>query len=260
MQNWKNVNNWHWVEKNCLPWAKEYLTEKISKCTLVKLDNIKVTGDVDLNQRKGKVIHVYDIAIEMDWSHLGLSGKITLPEVMHDTNIADIQCQVTNPGEYRQLIQSEVFAFIRSCFKSFNADLLSANAKDVFIPKEDMDDQPTLKSYQPKPVGEAINAHSSNVLGSLVTITLKQDFLCQARDIYNAFLKKELVFAWSRSNAEISDSLCDFSLFNGNITGKITKLNQDQHISMDWRLKTWPEGIICSSRSLFQSRHHFQTR
>jgi hypothetical protein len=31
--NWKNVNNWHWVEKNCLPWARDYLTQRLEKLT-----------------------------------------------------------------------------------------------------------------------------------------------------------------------------------------------------------------------------------
>jgi activator of HSP90 ATPase len=72
--NWKNVNNWHWVEKNCLPWAQEYLGEKLKGLQVTKgplqvqIDAVSsVSGDVDLNQRKGKVITIYDLAIKMDW-------------------------------------------------------------------------------------------------------------------------------------------------------------------------------------------------
>jgi activator of HSP90 ATPase len=72
--NWKNVNNWHWVEKNCLPWAQEYLAGKLTGLQVtrgsltVQIESVaSVSGDVDLNQRKGKVITIYDLAINLDW-------------------------------------------------------------------------------------------------------------------------------------------------------------------------------------------------
>ena len=73
--NWKNVNNWHWVEKNVFPWAKEYFIENLTKKSVthngiaVTIESIKdVTGDVDLNQRKGKLMTIYDLSIVMDWA------------------------------------------------------------------------------------------------------------------------------------------------------------------------------------------------
>lgn len=72
--NWKNVNNWHWVDKNCLPWAKEYFTEKLQNLentfddTTIKITKVTVRGDCDLNQRKGQVIHIYDLSFTLEWS------------------------------------------------------------------------------------------------------------------------------------------------------------------------------------------------
>ena len=72
--NWKNVNNWHWVEKNCLPWAQDYLREKLVGLKVnhegasVSVKAVPtIEGDVDVNQRKGKVIYVFDINVTMDW-------------------------------------------------------------------------------------------------------------------------------------------------------------------------------------------------
>lgn len=69
-----NPNNWHWVNKDVSPWAKNYLeqtltgmsveengvTAKISK--LVSMD-----GDVDVSQRKGKVITLFDVKLQLDF-------------------------------------------------------------------------------------------------------------------------------------------------------------------------------------------------
>lgn len=66
----------HWVEKNCLPWTKEYFSklkttlseaEGTTDQWIFSLDDVEVTGDVDLNQRKGKIIQIFDIAITLKW-------------------------------------------------------------------------------------------------------------------------------------------------------------------------------------------------
>ncbi|KAG7111403.1 hypothetical protein HYQ44_009598 [Verticillium longisporum] len=84
------------------PWAKEYLettllklqaedggvTAKISK--LVSMD-----GDVDVSQRKGKVITIFDVKLVLEYSgstpdEADVSGTITVPEVAHDTEEDDL--------------------------------------------------------------------------------------------------------------------------------------------------------------------------
>lgn len=64
--------------------------------TNVSLKSLKdMSGDVDLNQRKGKIITIYDIAMTFEWDGLtadekGASGKLVLPELMHDTDLDDL--------------------------------------------------------------------------------------------------------------------------------------------------------------------------
>ena len=98
--NWKNVNNWHWVEKNCLPWTQEFLANKL--CTFefkndschVWISAVKsVEGDVDLNQRKGKLLNIYDLILNLEWKGVALNdlekqvkGSIHVPEWMHDSD------------------------------------------------------------------------------------------------------------------------------------------------------------------------------
>jgi activator of HSP90 ATPase len=97
----------HWVEKNCCHWAKDYLKAKlvglqnqtVAGKPLVKTTELgSFSGDVDLNQRKGKLITIYDVQLKIDWkgeSIKGLfgigemedqtcSGTIELPEFMYD--------------------------------------------------------------------------------------------------------------------------------------------------------------------------------
>lgn len=72
--NWKNVNNWHWVEKNCFPWAEDYLrrvfqnfisSDSEAMVKIKKLDTID--GDVNVNQRKGKLFYFFELKISGFW-------------------------------------------------------------------------------------------------------------------------------------------------------------------------------------------------
>lgn len=72
-----NPNNWHWVNKDASGWAKEYLQEKVSAIT-AEQDGVSaqvekvlsMNGDVDVSQRKGKVITLYDVKLSLEYSGL----------------------------------------------------------------------------------------------------------------------------------------------------------------------------------------------
>lgn len=63
--NWKNPGNWHWVEKNTLPWTTEYLKERILKFENVR--KMEVKGDANVCMRKGKVLYIFDLECEINW-------------------------------------------------------------------------------------------------------------------------------------------------------------------------------------------------
>jgi activator of HSP90 ATPase len=69
-----NPNNWHWVNKDVSEWARNYLQENLSKIKAEKGDvAAKITkvasmdGDVDVSQRKGKVITLFDVKLKLDF-------------------------------------------------------------------------------------------------------------------------------------------------------------------------------------------------
>lgn len=70
-----NPNNWHWVNKDASGWTKTFLesnlvgieaedggvSAKISK--LISMD-----GDVDVSQRKGKVVTIFDVKVVLEYT------------------------------------------------------------------------------------------------------------------------------------------------------------------------------------------------
>lgn len=70
-----NPNNWHWVNKDVSPWAKQWFDDNLLKLEVNKGDvSAKVSkvqsmdGDVDVSQRKGKVITIFDVKLVLEYS------------------------------------------------------------------------------------------------------------------------------------------------------------------------------------------------
>lgn len=92
-----NPNNWHWVNKDTSEWARRYLEQSLIGVSAVEKDvSAKITkvismdGDVDVSQRKGKVITLFDVKVQLEYEgqtkdEENVSGSITIPEVAHDT-------------------------------------------------------------------------------------------------------------------------------------------------------------------------------
>ncbi len=70
-----NPNNWHWVNKDAAPWTKQWLENSIKEMkaeengVTAQLDKlISMDGDVDVSQRKGKVITIFDVKLVIEYS------------------------------------------------------------------------------------------------------------------------------------------------------------------------------------------------
>lgn len=70
-----NPNNWHWVNKDVSAWARDYLGTVVQKLeaedggVTAKINKlVSMDGDVDVSQRKGKVITIYDVKLVLEYS------------------------------------------------------------------------------------------------------------------------------------------------------------------------------------------------
>jgi len=70
-----NPNNWHWVNKDVSGWAKEYLEKELvgikaeqdgASAEVSKV--LSMDGDVDVSQRKGKVITIFDVRLQLEYT------------------------------------------------------------------------------------------------------------------------------------------------------------------------------------------------
>jgi activator of HSP90 ATPase len=70
-----NPNNWHWVNKDAGPWTRQWFEDNLTKLSAeqgnvtAKISKVvSMDGDVDVNQRKGKVITIYDVKLVLEYT------------------------------------------------------------------------------------------------------------------------------------------------------------------------------------------------
>lgn len=75
-----NPNNWHWVNKDVSVWTREYLDKDLAQISAekngvtAKIDKVvSMDGDVDVSQRKGKVITIFDVKLKLEYSGMSFS-------------------------------------------------------------------------------------------------------------------------------------------------------------------------------------------
>ncbi|KAL6449713.1 AHA1 Hsp90 co-chaperone AHA1 [Candida maltosa Xu316] len=142
-----NPNNWHWVDKNCLPWSVEYFKKNLHGIearegdTFVHIHEVSsVEGDVDVSQRKGKVISLFDVRIVLTFhGYTGkddnVSGSITIPELTYDSESDDLQFEITIYNETADntgitgLIKQKLIPQLRELLMKFGPDLIEINNK-----------------------------------------------------------------------------------------------------------------------------------
>ncbi|KAF9144047.1 hypothetical protein BGX30_014031 [Mortierella sp. GBA39] len=265
----RNVNNWHWVDKNCINWAKTYFETELSGVTteangasVKTLAVTSVTGDVDVNQRKGKIITIFDVAITLTFEGTtadgtAVSGKIEIPEVAHDTDEDDYVFDVSIDADssakqpVRDLIRKSLAPLLRKKLSVFAIDLIKVHGKDVQVEGEVSKPSTPVPTPTPSPAPGARTPTSTASTppaapGTVNTTTLEDtvELQASAHDIYDVLLNQAKVQIWTRSNKSTIEAKVGttFSLFGGSVTGENKELVEDKKIVQSWRQSSWPAG------------------
>ncbi|KAI9219857.1 activator of Hsp90 ATPase [Blastocladiella britannica] len=155
-KNWKNVGNWHWVTKDALPFAKDYLAANLAGVQ-VRDDRVEaritkatdIAGDCSLNVRKGKLITIYDLTLTLHWTAtlagttgtepVTATGTVSIPEIAHDTERGDLVLQISVDADarakdpIRAALRKHLAAALWPVLDQFPKALVASQADGVFI-------------------------------------------------------------------------------------------------------------------------------
>ncbi|KAI9040965.1 AHA1 family protein [Aspergillus affinis] len=265
-----NPNNWHWVNKDASAWAKEYLTKNLCSISVeedgvsAKISNLlTVDGDVDVSQRKNKVITLFDVKVRLEYEgktkdEEAVSGTITIPEVAHDTEEdeyvfeIEIHSESSSKQPVKDLVRSKIVPQLRQQLVQLAPTLIAEHGKDLqHAPGVNPSSGFAAPTYHPQtrkqaPAAKPTTTTTTNKVSvNTTTVTASDEFRTTAEELYNTFTDPQRIAAFTRGPPRQFDGAKvggKFSIFDGNVNGEFSKLEAPTLIEQKWRLAQWPEG------------------
>ncbi|CAH8439434.1 unnamed protein product [Schistosoma turkestanicum] len=267
----KNVNNWHWCDKDATNWSIKTIKQLLQgskieddlyDCKFTEVS--KCEGEANVHVRKGKLIYFYEWQIVVDWEGMvkcsenktNFKGKIEVLNLSDEYTVDELETNTTwtsssTDGDLvGNFMRSTGVNFIKSNLKEYLRLLKEEYAQDLILP--------TKNDANAKLVGTAVNKTTNKTVHTADgvkeprdlsgrDISITDEFFCTPDDLYRVFTTKELVQAFTRSEATVNPVVGgEYSVFGGNITGIFGMLVAGKTIQMKWRKREWPENHYSS--------------
>lgn len=247
----KNVNNWHWSEKNVFPAFKTRLTslfemypiyqDKKFRIVIKKVESLK--GEVIITNRKGKVRPFYELEAELKWkgeilddqgkSIHAARGKILIPEISQDQQSVEeinLKIELKKKCTSKEAIEIKDALFhhgkkaIRSQIEVILSELKSGSY-----------------SSEKKNSSTLSNVSIENEKKDEILI-IKEKFNADSRVIFESFVDERRISAYTQSSAFVEAKVGGkFKIMGGRVSGEFLNLKPFQEIAQKWRLSTWKE-------------------
>ncbi|KAJ3866789.1 activator of Hsp90 ATPase [Lentinula novae-zelandiae] len=273
--------NWHWKNKNVTQWGRNWFTKELENLSvkgdkegeeLIITSIYEFEGDVELGQRKSKLITIYDCKVNLEWSGKAsdgseVTGHLDIPEVSHETTL-----DKSSDHQYLWSITSGASAaaealvamaktrappLLEEIFSRFPAALIETHGKDLTVsadPSRSGTPAPasaasttsaaTVASATPS-VAPVVKKEAKKVSVNSATVTVDASFMAAADDLFSLLTDEKRIPAWTRAPAQSAAKPdTDYSLFGGGVKGKYISLDAPTKIVQTWALQspTWPSG------------------
>ncbi|MCJ1428335.1 hypothetical protein MMC29_006244, partial [Sticta canariensis] len=272
-----NPNNWHWVNKDVSEWAKEYLEKNLIDLSAeeghvsVRVSRlVSMDGDVDVSQRKGKVITLFDVVLKLEYEgtikgteDVSVSGSITIPEVAHDTEEdayvfdIDIYSESSSKQPVKDLVRSKIVPQLRQQLHDLGPALIAEHGKAIqhvtdssasVVPTTVINSSTAAQANAKPAPSSSRPSTSTTKTGSSVnttTVNSSEEFRTTAAELYTTFTSADRLAAFTRATPKLFEGAHvggKFELFGGNISGEFVELEEPTKIVQKWRLGQWVEG------------------
>ena len=281
MSNWKNVNNWHWVEKNCLEWARKWLAEQLkaipgrdilgySNVHVEEVSDIK--GDADLNVRKGKLRYLFDLSLKLVVVATGtvdgekVECKCSVAEFTFDETPKNFEYTYTSSEDvFRAVVEKEFSHDLWAVFEQFAGQLVEQNAGSLMVNTNESEQDLSqtvngarhVASQKQEPAAPAEKKPESKA-SSLVSIEILEDFKCSPEDLFLALTDSDRIRMWSHAPCAFTLNENEpFNLFGGALSGTVVAFDKNKSLKLKWRLKAWPVNVESTVSFIIQNREDY---
>ncbi|KAF8197507.1 activator of Hsp90 ATPase [Pholiota molesta] len=256
--------NWHWKNKNITRWGTEWFERELTTVTVsgdkgevASISQVTdVDGDIELGQRKSKLITIFDTKVTMKWQGTAsdgteVKGTLTIPEVSHEiicdrlsdflfnwTLLTDSSPEV---DAVFTLARTRLPAALEAKLATFPSAIIETHGKDLTVSAEPSRAATPSTTTAPTPVIPVASSSSAppklkapevkNV--NTTTVEVQADFQASAADLFSLLTDEKRIPAWTRAPAKSQPQPgSEYSLFG------------EKEIVQTWALQspTWPAG------------------
>lgn len=266
----QNVGNWHWVEKDQMPWVKSTFATRCKGVPLLDggdadisiVKSVHVKGEATVNVRKGKTLHLYDLDLKVKFkgSFRGEEavGTIHMPDVSYGDTSDEWEMNIAitkavDKGALRTAVKKNGLDVLRGVVAGFLEEYSALQGHIREVKAVELESKgvsaavPTKLADVPIDVPVKSAPSSSGSSSSRRTKTVDFDFSFRARsqDIWECLLDPRRVAAYTQSPPEMDPKVGGvFSLFNGHIRGMYLSLEPYSKIVMEWRQSNWSGDAV----------------
>jgi len=149
----KNVDNWHWTEKDLFEWCKSEFEKRfkklripsqVSTIIITKVDSVK--GSMMVCNRKGKTLYIYDVQLKLNWSgkikpsdsedKITGKGSISVSDISNDEDKIRISIKADDETLQNQIIIDDLKKNVKSVIERV-VDELIQEMKGTKTPQEE---------------------------------------------------------------------------------------------------------------------------
>ncbi|KZT34712.1 hypothetical protein SISSUDRAFT_1052399 [Sistotremastrum suecicum HHB10207 ss-3] len=261
--------NWHWKSKHVTPWAKSWFERELTTIIIEEGDEkvsvaqvTDVDGDVELGQRKSKLITIYDCKVVLEWVGTAsdgseVKGTLTIPEVSHEITLDGLSDYVyewalttaSSPAvdAVYSLAKKRLPAALETKFAEFPVVLTDTHGKDITVSTANSTEPSRVSTPSiPSGIKPAVPA-VKKVEKAINTATIKVEcsFMASADDLFSLLTDEKRIPSWTRAPAQSNPTPgAKFSLFGGGVTGTYQSLQSPKEFVQTWALSNpnWPSG------------------
>eukprot|EP01061_Rhynchopus_euleeides_P009474 TRINITY_DN18670_c0_g1_i1.p1 TRINITY_DN18670_c0_g1~~TRINITY_DN18670_c0_g1_i1.p1 ORF type:complete len:347 (+),score=169.92 TRINITY_DN18670_c0_g1_i1:47-1042(+) len=254
-----NCNNWHWTEKDILPWAKEQVTGLLQEKVFTETPKVEVRttnissfeGDCIIMNRKKKLICSFDLKMDVEWEGAvkdeatgekiyTIKGKMTIPDVDDTTIGNDMQVDITcaESGDAADLVLGHVRTDGRKLLRKGMEDfaLLLKDAHGVTKKAQTVTENKASAST-------AAKKEERGVDGCVDDFSLRMDWRCPPAELWDVLTNQGKACAYTRSQVTLNVSEGgEFAYLGGSISGTFKSVDAPKGFVMKWRLDNWDPG------------------
>lgn len=290
---WKDVDSTAWSKdflKDALT-SIELNDPKIGKVNFKSISDIEC--DATCSIRKQKFIFIFDLEkLILKWEgrvnglETKFTGKLEICNFDHDAEIDDIDYiptfQKDGPPKHdglRSLIVKQAPKAFWEAFKLYKESCRQVFGEKMLLKKQDEGGLNVVeKSGKSVQLEEMASSDSnSNKTGTsreqkkcgakicTKKISISDKFKAAKEDVYNCFVDINKIRAWSRGSLFLAPETISkdsaelrkgskFELFSKNVCGSISKVDSNNTLEMNWRLKQWPDNHFSNVILKFEQR------